>query len=120
MLITAAGNVQVAGCFIGTDPTGEVAEPNGNGVRIENSSNTIGGPDVGDRNVISGNGNDGVEVRDSALNPQNITADRKRRSRITTSVWTPRGRRPSVTRCRVLRTTGLAISTVEPHRVRAT
>src|SRR5262249_11439909 len=25
VLVTAAGNVQVAGCFIGTDPTGEIA-----------------------------------------------------------------------------------------------
>ena len=30
VLITAGGNVQVAGCFIGTDPTGETAAPNGN------------------------------------------------------------------------------------------
>ena len=55
VVITAAGNVQVAGCFIGTDPTGETAAPNGTGVVIENSSNLIGGPSVGDRNVISGN-----------------------------------------------------------------
>ncbi len=50
-----AGNVQVAGCFIGTDPTGETAAPNATGVVIQNSSNLIGGPNVGDRNVISGN-----------------------------------------------------------------
>ncbi len=45
VLITAGGNVQVAGCFIGTDPTGETAAPNGTGVVIENSFNTIGGPE---------------------------------------------------------------------------
>ena len=39
--------VQVAGCFIGTDPTGETAASNGAGVILENSSNMIGGPDVG-------------------------------------------------------------------------
>jgi Bacterial Ig-like domain (group 3) len=56
IVVTAAGNVQVAGCFIGTDWTGEIAVPNANGVEIETSSNLIGGPNVGDRNVISGNG----------------------------------------------------------------
>ena len=62
VLITAAGNVQVAGNFIGTDPTGETAAPNENGVVIENSSNLIGGPSVGNRNVISGNSTDGYGV----------------------------------------------------------
>jgi hypothetical protein len=55
IVVTAAGNVQVAGCFIGTDSTGEIAAPNANGVEIETSSNLIGGSNVGDRNVISGN-----------------------------------------------------------------
>ena len=78
MLITAGGSVQVAGCFIGTDPTGETAAPNGTGVVIENSFNMIGGPNVGDRNVISGSAqlgcivNDGVYVPDQAANPLNI------------------------------------------------
>lgn len=56
VLITAPGNVQVAGCYIGTDPTGETTAPNGTGVVIENSFNMIGGSSVGNRNVISGNG----------------------------------------------------------------
>ena len=76
MLITGTG-VQVAGCFIGTDPTGETAAPNGTGVELENSSNTIGGPNVGDRNVISGAvglgvhfwANAGVYVPDQATIP---------------------------------------------------
>ena len=42
--ITAGGNAQIAGCFIGTDPTGEAAAPNATGLVIENSSNLIGGP----------------------------------------------------------------------------
>ncbi len=75
VLITAGGNVQVAGSFIGTDPTGETAAPNGTGVVLENSFNTIGGPVVGDRNVISGNNQpgegDGVEIPEN--NPLNIT-----------------------------------------------
>ena len=80
VLITAGGNVQVAGCFIGTDPTGETAAPNGTGVEVENSSNTIGGPNVADRNVLSGAEglgvhsweNDGVYVPDQASNPLDI------------------------------------------------
>ncbi len=81
VLITAGGQVQVAGCFIGTDPTGETAAPNGTGVELENSFNTVGGPNVGDRNVLSGSGNastssfvhDGVYVPDQASNPLSIT-----------------------------------------------
>ena len=63
VVITAGGNVQVAGCFIGTDPTGETAAPNHVGVLIQDSIDTIGGPGLGDRNVISGNsGGDGTGV----------------------------------------------------------
>jgi parallel beta-helix repeat protein len=62
IVITAAGNAQVAGCFIGTDPSGETAAPNAYGVEIENSSNLIGGSSVGDRNVISGNNSLGIYV----------------------------------------------------------
>jgi hypothetical protein len=76
VVIAAAGNVQVAGNFIGTDPTGETAAPNGNGVVIENSSNLIGGPSAANRNVISGNSGDGygVYVPDQAENPLNIAS----------------------------------------------
>ena len=69
VLINAAGNVQVAGCFIGTDPTGKVAAPNGSGVKIDNSSNLVGGPLVGDRNVISGNLNYGILIPLAKLEP---------------------------------------------------
>ena len=74
VVITAPGNVQVAGCFIGTDSTGETAAPNGDGVVIENSSNLIGGPNVGDRNVISGNSLGAeIYVPDKTENPLGIT-----------------------------------------------
>jgi hypothetical protein len=73
--ITAGGSVQVAGCFIGTDPTGEAPAPNGTGIAIVNSFNTIGGPLVGNRNVISGNNQpsegDGIEITEAS--PQNVT-----------------------------------------------
>jgi hypothetical protein len=72
IVVTAAGNVQVAGCFIGSDPTGEIAAPNANGVEIETSSNLIGGPNVGDRNIISGNSQDGLDVLEQVANPLNI------------------------------------------------
>jgi Bacterial Ig-like domain (group 3)/Right handed beta helix region len=72
ILVSAAGNVQVAGCFIGTDPTGKIAAPNANGLEIENSSNLIGGPNVGDRNIISGNSSDGLFIPDQVENPLNV------------------------------------------------
>jgi CSLREA domain-containing protein len=72
VLITAAGNAQVAGCFIGIDPSGEKAAPNYDGMVIQNSSNLIGGPNVADRNVISGNSLDGINVPDKAGNPLGI------------------------------------------------
>ncbi len=72
IVVTAAGNVQVAGCFIGSDPTGTIAAPNANGVEIETSSNLIGGPNVSDRNIISGNSEDGLDVLEQVANPLNI------------------------------------------------
>jgi hypothetical protein len=72
VLVAAPGNVTVAGNFIGTDPTGKTAVPNGEGVVIENSSNLIGGANVGDRNVISGNVTYGIFVPDQAADPLNV------------------------------------------------
>ena len=72
ILVTAAGNAQVSGCFIGTDPSGETAAPNATGLIIQNSSNLIGGPNVDDRNVISGNAGYGILIPDQSGNPLNI------------------------------------------------
>ena len=102
MLITAGGNVQVAGCFIGTDPTGETAAPNGTGVEIENSSNTDrraerrrSQRDLGDGRHRHNLVHDGIYVPDQANNPLNITptgnVDREQLS----SASTPRGQRRS-------------------------
>jgi CSLREA domain-containing protein len=79
VLITGT-QIQVTGCFIGTDSTGETAASNGTAVELDNSSNTIGGPNVADRNVLSGSmglgvhfwANSGVYVPSQALNPLNI------------------------------------------------
>ena len=73
VVIYKATDVQIAGCFIGVDPTGETAAPDGNGVLIYNSSNIIGGPNVGDRNVISGNYGDGINLPTGFYNPLKIT-----------------------------------------------
>lgn len=67
------GNI-IAGCYIGTDASGR--RPQGNGVAGillsgDNVSHTlIGGTAGQDRNVISGNGGDGIEVRGLARNTQ--------------------------------------------------
>lgn len=55
-------NKIVQGSYIGTDLSGTVAMPNSRaGIRIENGENhLIGGADVADRNVISGNANNGI------------------------------------------------------------
>jgi len=50
------GGHVIRGCFIGTDPTGTVAEGNsGFGIFVRSPNNTVGGPNPSDRNVISGN-----------------------------------------------------------------
>ncbi len=64
------GNV-IAGNYIGTNVTGTIAEGNGlDGIRIStdavpswsSSNNIIGGTTPSDRNIISGNGNGGVNI----------------------------------------------------------
>jgi hypothetical protein len=54
----------VSGNYIGTDASGTAALGNLYGVRVSRGAknNTIGGGTVGERNVISGNGNDGVYI----------------------------------------------------------
>ncbi len=54
--VTSSNNV-ISGCFIGTDPTGSVAAPNGaNGIFIDASHNTV------TNNVISGNVSAGIFI----------------------------------------------------------
>ena len=63
--------VTVAGCFVGTDPTGSVALPNRYGVSafpeqpkvpLPLVGTVIGGLSAADRNLVSGNVYDGVSV----------------------------------------------------------
>jgi parallel beta-helix repeat protein len=67
------GNI-IAGCYIGTDASGQRAWGNGlAGVHLSGDgvSNTlIGGTAAADRNVISGNGGEGIDVRGLARNTQ--------------------------------------------------
>src|SRR4030095_2385575 len=62
ILISGADRVQ--GCFIGTDPAGTIDLGNlRDGVSIIGPpDNIIGGASAADRNVISGNNLDGVEI----------------------------------------------------------
>src|SRR5438067_5473608 len=65
--LRGTGNV-VEGNYIGTDVTGTVNLGNsGAGVLINgpSSGNTIGGATITARNIISGNGNDGIQISDN-------------------------------------------------------
>jgi hypothetical protein len=60
---SAGSGSRVEGCYIGTDVTGTVAVPNGGpGISIGSSNNVIGGTTPAARNVISGNGSEGIEI----------------------------------------------------------
>jgi len=65
ILIDGAPDVKVEGCFIGTDPTGEVAVGNADvGILVDTAANaTIGGATPAARNVISVNALDGILIR---------------------------------------------------------
>ncbi len=63
ILITNCDNNVIQGNHIGVDATGTASRQNGTGIRLTNSSNNvIGGVTAAARNVISGNGTDGLEI----------------------------------------------------------
>jgi len=63
--VAGSGNV-VSGNYVGTDPSGSVAVPNGiEGIWVAGQGNTVGGDTADDRNVISGNGLFGINVSGS-------------------------------------------------------
>jgi CSLREA domain-containing protein len=64
----SSGN-PVVGNYIGTDFTGQFDRGNlQDGVEIlDSTGNTIGGPNAGDGNLISGNNSDGISIGDNAL-----------------------------------------------------
>ena len=65
---TGAHSNAIYGCFVGLDQTGTVAQPNRNGIRINaftpttSDNNIVGGTLPGQRNVISGNANGGLQL----------------------------------------------------------
>ncbi|MBI5670307.1 MAG: right-handed parallel beta-helix repeat-containing protein [Chloroflexi bacterium] len=70
MLLQAGSGSTIAGNYIGTDVTGSVRLGNRDGIYLLNSSNNvIGGTTAADRNLISGNNDDGV-------NPNGATGNR--------------------------------------------
>ena len=63
ILLIGGNNNVIQANYIGVDPTGTLVRGNDEGISIFNSSNNlIGGTSPAARNVISGNGFDGVEV----------------------------------------------------------
>jgi hypothetical protein len=62
--------VTIAGNFIGTNANGTAAiGNNGAGILIQNAhDNTLGGPNVADRNVISGTAGDGIVITGAGAN----------------------------------------------------
>jgi titin len=70
-LFTGVTNNTVQGNYVGTDATGTRALGNGgDGVNLQSfaNNNTIGGLAVGAGNLVSGNGNAGIHILDSAGN----------------------------------------------------
>jgi uncharacterized repeat protein (TIGR01451 family) len=72
-VIQGQGGNTAAGCFIGVDQAGTAAAPvGGEGILVQSSNdNTIGGTAAADRNVISGNGFENIE-----LNGHGVAASR--------------------------------------------
>lgn len=70
-----ADNGVIIGNFVGTDITGMIAMPNSDdGVTLKDGSsgNTIGGTNSGERNIISGNIDVGIEIRASGTNNNQV------------------------------------------------
>jgi len=62
ILLNGGANNIVQGNYIGVDSTGTVGRNNDNGISISSSNNLIGGTISSARNVISGNGFDGIAL----------------------------------------------------------
>ncbi len=61
ILISGGNNHTIQGCYLGTDITGTVASATDYGLHVQLSDgNTIGGPNPGDGNIISGNNFEGI------------------------------------------------------------
>ncbi|WP_439620393.1 hypothetical protein [Gemmata sp.] len=66
IVLTWGGGHRLVGDFVGTDPSGSQARPNGTGIVFTGSSaNTVGGTLPKQRNVISGNTVQGLRLTDA-------------------------------------------------------
>jgi hypothetical protein len=70
--IAGSSNNVVSGNFLGTDATGTTAKGNWVGVWVGTSNNTIGGTNAADRNIISGNTVDGIQISGSTGGSGNV------------------------------------------------
>jgi uncharacterized repeat protein (TIGR01451 family) len=71
--LSTNGGDRVIGSYIGTDATGKAAKPNLSGIYISgSSSNTIGGASAADRNIISGNTDQGIIIGDVGVADHNL------------------------------------------------
>ncbi|MGE5276297.1 MAG: right-handed parallel beta-helix repeat-containing protein [Acidobacteriota bacterium] len=68
LVFSSASNNVVAGNFVGTDAAGKADLGNaGNGIIVSGAdANTVGGTAPGDRNVVCGNGSNGIRIRSGA------------------------------------------------------
>jgi len=72
IVLDSTGGDVVASDYLGVDPSGSQAEPNGTGISIlGSSSNTVGGTTAGAGNVISGNSGAGVLIEYSTTDASN-------------------------------------------------
>ncbi|MCA9507913.1 MAG: right-handed parallel beta-helix repeat-containing protein [Myxococcales bacterium] len=63
ILITSLGSNLIRGNFIGTDSTGMLDNGNlSDGIAIQSSNNVIGGSTPGDKNLVSGNDGNGINI----------------------------------------------------------
>ena len=63
IMIGAFASASIQGNYIGTDYTGTVAAPNGGtGINVHGANTSIGGTAAANRNLISGNASDGIEM----------------------------------------------------------
>lgn len=64
IVLTTAGGNRLEGNYVGVDPSGTQARPNGvDGIFINNTpSNTVGGTTAAARNVIAGNSGQGIQI----------------------------------------------------------
>ena len=66
-IAASVSGVTIEKNIIGADLSGTAA-PNGTGIEVDGSGNTIGGAAAGDGNVISGNSGDGIDLGGSGSN----------------------------------------------------